>query len=146
MKAIGVGVGAGRLARSFEPGGGATVGNGMILSCVSHPGLGATATASGDGFKIFQFYVLGDADWIDDHIRRAIDTGYDAFCVTVDTDPLLTGCSSQGQSTEPANRAHLGHSQVWLHGCDDIARHRSARFPPRAQRRTGRYSTDSTHS
>jgi isopentenyl diphosphate isomerase/L-lactate dehydrogenase-like FMN-dependent dehydrogenase len=78
---------------SFEPGGGATVakaaaefGNGMILSCVSHPGLEATAEASGDGFKIFQLYVLGDAEWIDDHFRRAIDAGYDAFCVTVDTD------------------------------------------------------------
>jgi glycolate oxidase len=54
---------------SFEPGGGATVaraasefGNGMILSSVSHPGLEATAEASGDGFKIFQLYVRGDAD------------------------------------------------------------------------------------
>ena len=71
---------------SFEPGGGATVakaatefGNGMILSCVSHPGLEATAAASGDGFKIFQLYVLGDADWVD---RRAIDACYDAFCIT----------------------------------------------------------------
>ena len=78
---------------SFDPDSGAAVaqaatefGNGMILSCVSHPGLEATAEASGDGLKIFQLYVLGDADWIDDHIRRAIDTGYDAFCVTVDTD------------------------------------------------------------
>jgi glycolate oxidase len=78
---------------SFEPGGGATVakaatefGNGMILSCVSHPGLEATADASGDGFKIFQLYVLGDADWVDDQFRQAIDAGYDAFCITVDTD------------------------------------------------------------
>jgi isopentenyl diphosphate isomerase/L-lactate dehydrogenase-like FMN-dependent dehydrogenase len=78
---------------SFEPGGGATVakaatefGNGMILSSVSHPGLEATAEASGEGFKIFQLYVRGDAAWVDDHFRRAIDAGYDAFCVTVDTD------------------------------------------------------------
>jgi glycolate oxidase len=78
---------------SFEPGGGATVaraasefGNGMILSSVSHPGLEATAEASGDGFKIFQLYVRGDAHWVDDHFRRAIDAGYNAFCVTVDTD------------------------------------------------------------
>jgi isopentenyl diphosphate isomerase/L-lactate dehydrogenase-like FMN-dependent dehydrogenase len=78
---------------SFDPGGGATVakastefGNGMILSCVSEPGLEATAEAAGDGFKIFQLYVLGDADWIDDQFRQAIDTGYDAFCITVDTD------------------------------------------------------------
>src|SRR6516225_1344911 len=78
---------------SFEPGGGATVakaatefGNGMILSCVSEPGLEATAAAASDGFKIFQLYVLGDAEWVDDNFRRAIDAGYDAFCITVDTD------------------------------------------------------------
>src|SRR5690349_17947311 len=77
----------------FEPGGGATVaeatrtfGNGIILSSVSHPGLDKTAEASGDGFKIFQLYVRGDAQWVDDHVRRAIDKGYDAFCLTVDTD------------------------------------------------------------
>ena len=28
----------------------------------------------------------GDAQWVDDHVRRAIDKGYDAFCLTVDTD------------------------------------------------------------
>ena len=77
----------------FEPGGGATVaaatrefGNGMILSSVSHPGLDETAKASGDGFKIFQLYVRGDAAWVDDYVTRAQDKGYDAFCLTVDTD------------------------------------------------------------
>src|SRR4029077_5307826 len=77
----------------FDPGGGATVaeatrafGNGMILSSVSEPGLDKTAEAAGDGFKIFQLYVRGDAQWVDDHVRRAIDKGYDAFCLTVDTD------------------------------------------------------------
>lgn len=77
----------------FEPGGGATVaaattrfGNGMILSSVSHPGLEKTAEAAGDGFRIFQLYVRGDAAWVDDHVRRAVDNGYDAFCLTVDTD------------------------------------------------------------
>jgi isopentenyl diphosphate isomerase/L-lactate dehydrogenase-like FMN-dependent dehydrogenase len=77
----------------FEPGGGASVaaatsefGNGMILSSVSHPGLDATAEAAGDGFRIFQLYVRGDAAWVDDHVRRTIDKGYNAFCLTVDTD------------------------------------------------------------
>ena len=64
---------------NFEPGGGATVaaatsefGNGIILSSVSHPGLEKTAEASGDGFRIFQLYVRGDAAWVDDHVRREI--------------------------------------------------------------------------
>src|ERR1700741_3917702 len=77
----------------FEPGGGATVaeatrifGNGIILSSVSHPGLDKTAEAAGDGFKIFQLYVRGDEAWVDDHVRRATDLGYDAFAFTVDTD------------------------------------------------------------
>ena len=77
----------------FEPGGGGTVaaataefGNGMILSSVSHPGLEKTAAAAGDGFRIFQLYVRGDEAWVDDHVRRAIDHGYNAFCLTVDTD------------------------------------------------------------
>ena len=28
----------------------------------------------------------GDADWVDDHVRRAMDNGYNAFALTVDTD------------------------------------------------------------
>ncbi len=79
--------------QTFEPGGGATVavatgefGNGMILSSVSEPGLDKTAEAAPDGFRIFQLYVRGDSAWVDDHVRRAIDKGYAAFCLTVDTD------------------------------------------------------------
>src|SRR5579884_986810 len=78
---------------NFEPGGGATVaaataefGNGMILSSVSHPGLEKTAAAAPDGFRVFQPYVRGDEAWVDDHVRRAMDNNYAAFCLTVDTD------------------------------------------------------------
>ena len=79
--------------QDLHPRGGAAVaeaaaaaGVAMMLSSASAPGLEATAEAGGDGMKIFQLYVRGDSDWVDDHVRRAIDAGYDAFCFTVDLD------------------------------------------------------------
>jgi glycolate oxidase len=76
---------------SFEPGGGATVaraaaeyGVPMFVSSVTQPGLEAIAQA-GTGPKVFQLYVRGDDDWIGEHAKRAIDAGYTAFCLTVDT-------------------------------------------------------------
>ena len=41
--------------------------------------------AAATGPKIYQLYVRGDAASVEDSIRRAIDHGYDAFCLTVDT-------------------------------------------------------------
>jgi len=55
-----------------------------MLSSVCNPGLEATAAAA-DNFRIFQLYVRGDDAWVDDHVRRAKDHGYAAFCLTVDT-------------------------------------------------------------
>jgi len=55
------------------------------VSSVSQPGLEATAKAAPDGRNIFQLYVRGDRDWVDDHVRRAIGAGYEQFCLTVDT-------------------------------------------------------------
>jgi len=76
---------------TFTPGGGATAakaaaefGIPLMLSSVCNPGLEAVAAAA-DGFRIFQLYVRGDDGWVDDHVRRAVDHGYTAFCLTVDT-------------------------------------------------------------
>ncbi len=76
---------------SFDAGGGVTVaraaasfGVPMFVSSVTQPGLESVAAAA-PGPKVFQLYVRGDEAWIDDHFRRAIDAGYDAFCITVDT-------------------------------------------------------------
>jgi glycolate oxidase len=55
-----------------------------MLSSVCQPGLEATAAAASN-FRIFQLYVRGDAAWVDDHVRRAKDHGYRAFCYTVDS-------------------------------------------------------------
>ncbi len=76
---------------TFDPGGGATVARGsaefgvpQMLSSVCLPGLEATAKAA-DNFRTYQLYVRGDDAWVDDHVRRARDHGYAAFCITVDT-------------------------------------------------------------
>jgi glycolate oxidase len=76
---------------AFDPGGGATVarasaefGVPQMLSSVCQPGLEATAKAA-DNFRIYQLYVRGDDRWVDEHVRRALDHGYAAFCVTVDS-------------------------------------------------------------
>ena len=72
-------------------GGGITVAQGagaagvpFFISSVSESGLGPVAAAA-TGPKIFQLYVRGDDAWVDDHVARAIDAGYDAFCITVDS-------------------------------------------------------------
>jgi isopentenyl diphosphate isomerase/L-lactate dehydrogenase-like FMN-dependent dehydrogenase len=76
----------------FEPGGGGSVGeaarifgNGMFLSSGSLPGIEATAEKAGEALKIYQLYTRGDEAYVEDHFRRAIDSGYDALCLTVDT-------------------------------------------------------------
>jgi glycolate oxidase len=75
---------------SFDPGGGATVaraaadfGVPLMLSCVCLPSLEEVAQAA-DAFRIFQLYVRGGQDYIDDYAKRAIGAGYHAFCLTVD--------------------------------------------------------------
>lgn len=76
---------------SFDPGGAATAGRGaaefgvpIIVSSVTRPGLEEAAKAA-TGPKIFQLYVRGDDTWVDEVVRKAVDAGYDAFCITVDT-------------------------------------------------------------
>jgi isopentenyl diphosphate isomerase/L-lactate dehydrogenase-like FMN-dependent dehydrogenase len=55
-----------------------------MLSSVSQPGLEGVAKAAPNACRIFQLYVRGDDAFVDDHVRRAMDNGYTAFCVTVD--------------------------------------------------------------
>jgi glycolate oxidase len=76
---------------SFHPGGAATAAQGaaafgvpVIVSSVTKPGLAESARAA-DGPKVFQLYVRGDDSWIDDIVHQAVDAGYAAFCITVDT-------------------------------------------------------------
>jgi isopentenyl diphosphate isomerase/L-lactate dehydrogenase-like FMN-dependent dehydrogenase len=77
---------------NFDPEGGAPAaraaaacGVPIMVSSVSMPGLEPMAQAAAAGVKVFQLYVRGDFAWIEEIARRAIDAGYDAFCLTVDT-------------------------------------------------------------
>ena len=77
---------------SFHPGGAEPVvkaasefGVAHMLSSVCDPGLEAVAKAAPNALRMFQLYVRGDDAWADDHVERAINNDYSAFCVTVDT-------------------------------------------------------------
>src|SRR5258706_11025875 len=76
----------------FDPGAGASVaraaqrfGGAHMLSSVTQPGLEKVAVAAPDALRIFQLYVRGDDDFVEDKVSRAIAGGYTAFCLTVDT-------------------------------------------------------------
>jgi isopentenyl diphosphate isomerase/L-lactate dehydrogenase-like FMN-dependent dehydrogenase len=56
-----------------------------MLSSVSEPGLEQVAKAAPDALRIYQLYVRGDDAFVEDHVSRAIASGYTAFCLTVDT-------------------------------------------------------------
>jgi isopentenyl diphosphate isomerase/L-lactate dehydrogenase-like FMN-dependent dehydrogenase len=55
----------------------------QMLSSVCKPGLEETAAAA-KTLRVYQLYVRGDNAWVDDHVKRARDHGYSAFCYTVD--------------------------------------------------------------
>src|SRR5579862_8911383 len=72
---------------SFHPEGAAPVvkavaefGVSHMLSSVCDPGLEGVAKAAPGALRMFQLYVRGDAAWADDHVERAIEHGYAAFC------------------------------------------------------------------
>ncbi len=54
-----------------------------MLSSVCAPGLEAVAKAA-DYPKLFQLYVRGDRNWVDDTLKQALACGYRAICLTVD--------------------------------------------------------------
>ena len=62
-----------------------TFGVPFFLSSVTKVRMEEVAHSAPSAVKVFQLYVRGDETFIDDHVRRALDSGYDAFCLTVDT-------------------------------------------------------------
>lgn len=56
-----------------------------MLSSICTPGLESVAQAAPEALRIFQLYVHGDPAWVDDVAARAVQEGYSAFCLTVDS-------------------------------------------------------------
>jgi glycolate oxidase len=56
-----------------------------MLSSACDPDLDGLAAAVPGALRVYQLYVRGDMDFVEDHVRRAIAAGYAAFCLTVDT-------------------------------------------------------------
>ena len=56
-----------------------------MLSSACEPGLEEVAQTAPETLRLYQLYVRGDAAFVDDHVARAVDNGYAAFCITVDT-------------------------------------------------------------
>ena len=76
---------------SFDPEGGVAAmraatefGCGLMLSSVSQLSMEEVSSA-GDGLKMAMLYKRGDNRFLDNYVSRAIDSGYDAFCLTVDS-------------------------------------------------------------
>ena len=91
--------------------GGRRFGVPIIVSSVTQPGLEAVA-AAGDGPKIFQLYVRGDDALIDDLVQRAVDAGYDAFCITVDTALLQPARARHRQALRQAVARHRDRARA----------------------------------
>ena len=92
----------------------------FFISSVSEAGLERVAEAA-TGPKIFQLYVRGDDAWVDDYVHRAVDNGYDAFCITVDSAHYSRRERDIAKRFTKPWRATSASHQAALHW-DDIAR------------------------
>ncbi|MEL0001612.1 MAG: alpha-hydroxy acid oxidase [Rhodospirillales bacterium] len=76
---------------SFASGGGVAAARGAeafgvdhMVSSVTQPDM-ETIAGNVNQPTLFQLYVRGDDSFVDDHVKRAVDCGFRAFAVTVDT-------------------------------------------------------------
>ncbi|MEQ8193273.1 MAG: alpha-hydroxy acid oxidase [Rhodospirillales bacterium] len=76
----------------FDPDGGAAVaraagrfGVPFMAGSNTKPGLEAIAKAAPDANLMYQLYVMGDLNWVGERLKLALDCGYNAFCLTVDS-------------------------------------------------------------
>jgi isopentenyl diphosphate isomerase/L-lactate dehydrogenase-like FMN-dependent dehydrogenase len=110
--------GAGSAAKAAQ-----RFGAGCFVSSVSQPGLEAAAAAAPGGRTIFQLYVRGDRAWVDDHVKRAIGAGYEAFCLTIDTAIYSRRERDLGKRYRPlGRRAAAGREFQAALNWDDVKR------------------------
>jgi isopentenyl diphosphate isomerase/L-lactate dehydrogenase-like FMN-dependent dehydrogenase len=83
----------------------------FLLSSVSEAGM-QTVSEAANGTKIFQLYTRGDAAWVDGQIRQAMDLGYDAFCITVES-AIYSRREGPGHARRvPRQHSYLARSSV----------------------------------
>ncbi len=97
-----------------------------MLSSVCAPGVEAVAEAAKDYPKIFQIYVRGDPDWVDDLVAQAIGLNYIAVCFTVDLDYYGRRERDKARRYQPTSQRHgVAHEYQRRFAWSDIERIRS---------------------
>jgi isopentenyl diphosphate isomerase/L-lactate dehydrogenase-like FMN-dependent dehydrogenase len=84
----------------------ADFGVGIFKSSVAVPDIEEAAEKS-DAQLIFQLYVRGDEDWINEHVDRVEAAGYAGFCLTVDTAIYGRRERDKVKAFTPTQRSHV---------------------------------------
>lgn len=97
-----------------------------MLSSVCAPGVEDVAKAAPGYPKIFQIYVRGDPDWVDDLVAEALSHDYTAICFTVDLDYYGRRERDRAKRYKPTARRHgVAHEHQRTFSWKDIERIRS---------------------
>jgi glycolate oxidase len=96
-----------------------------VVSSATEPSLEEIAAAN-PGPKVYQLYIRGDDTWVEDRLKRMLDAGYQALCITVDTAvdsirerPLLTRWAQPTRRRDPLERQY-SKKVTW----DTVARYK----------------------
>lgn len=94
-----------------------------MLSSVCAPGVEAVAKAAPGYPKIFQIYVRGEPEWVDDLVAEALSHDYTAICFTVDLDYYGRRERDKAKRYKPTARRHnVAHEHQRKFSWTDIER------------------------